>query len=201
MLSFFNSLCFGMENIINEFRCDHLIDFDKSYIIEDYVDEQPSGKSVLCPNCAKAELMKRLKKWANLDKPPFFHCGLLIPAEGVKIKYCEPKNNMTGYYIVSPSNDKYLPDKDIVQKEVVPEGNEAYMTNFFHIDLNNNYEKKAKVYVCKYCFCERCDDVVYIEKDAYVNKNINYNSGQNYKEVRNCEDNGHVKLGYTVEIN
>lgn len=203
MISIFvNSICAGMEDINNEFRCDHLYNQNTSYTITDYINENADRRSVLCSTCAKAELLRRLKKWANLDKAPYFYCGLLRPVDGVKIKYCENTPETIGHYMITSSNGEYLPNRGIVKKEVVPEGLEDSMADLFTIDLyNNNYNNEAKVYVCKHCFCDRFDDMIKIIRGATEIKNINYNSGQNYYEVKQCEKNKHLKLDYTVKLN
>ena len=197
ILVFFNSLCFGMENIINEFRCDHLINFDKSYTIKNYVDEQPERKSVLCPNCAKAELMKRLKKWMNLDQVPFLYCGLLIPKDNIQITYHAPTSKEVEYYYVKKKDSSHFGDLDLGGYAFIDEKN---LSDYCQIDLDNHY-KKAYVYVCKNCKCERYNDMIRIDKGNVSARNINYKSGQNYKEVRDCERDGHAKLSYSIEIN
>lgn len=198
---FVNSLCIGMETVGH--KCNHLITSEKSYTMTNYSDEKPQHSSVLCSQCAKAELIKKLKKWMNLDKNPFYYCGLLRPEDGIKIKYCEPKNGVPGHYKVTPDKRVYLPGTNI-KGEVCPEGEEKLLAKYCYITLDNTVseeEKEAKVYACKNPNCRRFNDMLSIAKGRWETLNINYNSGHNYAEVRECEREGHVKLDYSIKIN
>ena len=199
---FVNSLCIGMEST-KKSKCLHLNDSEKSYTMTDYINEKPYQQYTLCTRCATDELVKKLKKWMNLDKMPFYYCGLLRPKNGVKIKYCEPSSEMPGMYRITPTSGEHLLDSYI--KELIYfEGDEKYLEKFCYIVLGDNDPEKnqeAKVYVCKNSNCKRYNNVLSIAKGEKETKNINYLSGQYYAEVRECMNKGHVKLDYSIKIN
>lgn len=196
-----NSLCIGIENIENKFKCNHLNDSEKSYTITYYLDEKPSRECVLCSQCAKEQLIKRLKKWMNLDKTPTYYCGLLRPKKGLKIKYIQPTQYIDACYKITPAKGDYFPDTTIMGI-ICPEKFENDLAPFCEIDLTYNVgDTEAKVYTCHEQSCKRYTDLIEITKGLHGAKNINYQSGQCYLEARECIKKGHIKLDYSIKLN